>query len=121
MMDLLEAAASRNLCLGLLSDYPAEKKLRAMGLAGRFSAVLSAKDPRVGLFKPSPRGIQVMLQDLGVGPESAVYVGDRPSVDGEAARRAGVKCVILGRRQGRKGRGWIGVPDVPALRAWLRI
>jgi len=121
MVDLLEAAKHQDIRLGLLSDYPAARKLRAMGLDGRFSVVLTAQDLRVGSFKPSPRGLEVMLEDLGVEPVTAVYVGDRPSVDGEAARRAGVMGVILGQPPGRRGPGWMGVPDVPALRAWLRI
>jgi FMN phosphatase YigB (HAD superfamily) len=121
IVDLLQAARSRGIRLGLLSDYPATRKLQAMGLDKYFSVVLSAQDIRVGAFKPSPRGLTLMLEELGVEPARAVYVGDRPFVDGETARRAGVMGVILGQPPNRSGHGWIGVPHVPALRARLRI
>ena len=119
--DLLEAAKNRGIRLGLLSDYPATRKLLAMGLDTYFSVVVTAQDDRVGVFKPSPNGLTLALAELGVEPGRAVYIGDRPSVDGETAQRAGVAGVILGQPLGRAGRGWIGVPDVPALRALLVI
>jgi len=119
--DFLEVARSRDIRLGVLSDYPAPRKLMAMGLDRYFSVVLTAQDVRVGLFKPSPNGLKMALVELGVEAERAVYIGDRPSVDGETARRAGVAGVILGQPQGSAGRGWIGVPNVPTLRALLAI
>ena len=121
VVDLLETATNRGIRLGLLSDYPATRKLLAMGLDTYFSVVLTAQDVGVGEFKPSPNGLRRILADLGVEPARAVYIGDRPLVDGETAQRAGVAGVILGQPLGRAGRGWIGVPDVPALRALLVI
>ena len=50
------AARSARRPAGVLSDYPAEAKLQALGLAGRFSPVLCATDPEIGAFKPNPRG-----------------------------------------------------------------
>jgi putative hydrolase of the HAD superfamily len=121
VVDLLETARNRGIRLGLLSDYPATRKLLAMGLDAYFSVVFTAQDVGVGVFKPSPNGLRLILSDLGVEPERAVYIGDRPSVDGETAQRAGVAGVILGQPLGHAGRGWIGVPDIPALRALLVI
>jgi putative hydrolase of the HAD superfamily len=121
VVDLLEAAQKKGIRIGLLSDYPATKKLLAMGIDTYFSTALCAQDVRVGVFKPSPKGIAVILADLGVDPARAVYIGDRPSVDGAAAWRAGIPCVILGKPLGSSGQGWIGVPDVPSLRALLAI
>ncbi len=121
IVQLLEAAERKGLRLAVLSDYPAERKLRAMGLDKYFSLVISAQDPRVGRFKPSPEGLHTAITELGLGPDRALYVGDRPSVDGEAARRAGVAGVILGQPHGSDGPGWIGVPDVRSLRALLSV
>ncbi len=121
VVDLLESAKKRGIRLGLVSDYPATKKLLALGLDTYFSVVVTAQDNRVGVFKPSPKGLILALADLGVELGSAVYIGDRPSVDGEAAQRAGVAGVILGQPLGRAGKGWIGVPDVPSLRDLLMI
>jgi putative hydrolase of the HAD superfamily len=119
--DLLATAKQKGIRLGVLSDYPAEKKLQAMHLESFFSVVLCAQDARIGVFKPSPKGLAVMLAELGAGPENTVYVGDRAAVDGETAFRAGVAGVILGEPSGRAGPGWVGAPDVPALRALLAI
>lgn len=121
IIDLLESANKKGIRVGLLSDYPTKKKLLAMRLDTYFSATLDAQDVRVGVFKPSPKGMATILEDLRVDPARTVYVGDRASVDGAAAWRAGVACVILGRPLGRSGRGWIGVPDVSSLRALLAI
>ena len=48
--------------LGVVSDYPARRKLDALGIADRFDAVVSAQDERVRSFKPNPRGILVALR-----------------------------------------------------------
>ena len=84
--------------LAVLSDYPSEQKLRALGVDDLFDVVLCAQDPTVGVFKPHPRGIEVAVERLGVSCADAVYVGDRPEVDAAAARAARVACVIVGSR-----------------------
>ena len=88
--DFLKRARQQNVKLGIVSDYPAAAKLAAMGLADFFDVVVSAADPGVNRFKPCPDGIFYALRQLGVDPDAALYVGDRPEVDGEAARSAGV-------------------------------
>ena len=42
--------------------------------------------------KPSPEGINYVIESLGVDNSEVVYFGDNP-VDGEAAQRAGVKYI----------------------------
>jgi HAD superfamily hydrolase (TIGR01549 family) len=121
VVDFLETAKNKGIRLGVVSDYPATTKLQAMGLDDYFSVVLTAQDARVGLFKPSPNGLKAALEDMGVEPGRAVYIGDRPAVDGETAHRAGVAGVILDQPLGSNGRGWIGVPDIPSLSALLII
>ena len=96
--ELLGAAAGRSLRVGACSDYPASEKLTAMGIAGSFQAVVSAQDAEVQRFKPHPRILEIALRRLGVHREEALYVGDRPEVDAETARQAGVACAIIARR-----------------------
>jgi len=96
---LIAAATRRALRLGVCSDYPAAEKLAAMGIAGLFEVVVSAQDADVQRFKPHPRILEIALRRLGVPREEALYVGDRPEVDAEAARRAGVACAIIGPRR----------------------
>ena len=93
----LERAAARGIRLAVVSDYPAQAKLEALGIADRFEVVVCAQDAEVGAFKPDPRGLLLALARMGVAPDRALYVGDRAEVDGVTARRAGVPAVIVGR------------------------
>jgi HAD superfamily hydrolase (TIGR01509 family) len=95
LTDFLDACKARGLRLGVLSDYPAEAKLEALGLRGVFDVVLCAQAPDVGVFKPHPRGLEVALARLGAAPAEALYVGDRIDSDAAAAAAAGVSCAIL--------------------------
>jgi FMN phosphatase YigB (HAD superfamily) len=92
---LLAQARAAGLRLGVFSDYPAEAKLRAMGLDGAFDAIRSANMPDVRAFKPNPRGLIVTAAALGVPSSEVLYVGDRPAVDAAAARRAGMQAAIV--------------------------
>lgn len=93
--EFLDRLKSKGLKLAVFSDYPAEAKLQAMGILNCFDLVVCAQDSEIRRFKPDPRGLEVVLERLGVDAEVAVYVGDRPEVDGEAARRAGMDAVIV--------------------------
>ena len=109
--EFLTSAQAAGLRLGVFSDYPVQRKLEAIGIAGFFHAARWAQQPDVGEFKPSPKGIHLALESLGVKATEAIYVGDRPDVDGEAARRAGLPAVIIGVPGGASGAGWTGAGD----------
>ncbi|MGH9433304.1 MAG: HAD family hydrolase [Terriglobia bacterium] len=115
LLEFLAVARSREILLGIFSDYPAMRKIEAMGIQQFFQAVVSATDPDVQEFKPGPRGLEVALQRLGVKPANALYVGDRPEADAAAAARAGVRCAILGRAAGMHKDGWVSAPTYRAL------
>ena len=76
--------------IGILSDYPAEAKLAAMGLTPHH--VVSAID--VGLLKPHCKGLQLLIEVAGVTAANTVFIGDRADRDGVAGRRAGVRTLI---------------------------
>lgn len=76
--------------IGILSDYPAQAKLAALGLDADY--IVCARD--VGALKPSPIGLEHLVSAAGERPETTVLIGDRPERDAEAARRAGTKCLI---------------------------
>jgi HAD superfamily hydrolase (TIGR01509 family) len=99
LVTFLEACRARGIRMGALSDYPAEAKLEALGIARYFDVVLCAQAPEVGVFKPDPRGLHVALERLGSTPEESFYVGDRADVDAVAAAAAGVACAIVARRR----------------------
>lgn len=96
LVTTLDALRDRGLRLGVVSDYPADAKLRALGIADRFDTVISPDDPRVQAFKPAPRGIAAALEDLGLASSEALYVGDRLDVDAPAAIAAGVAWALIG-------------------------
>jgi HAD superfamily hydrolase (TIGR01549 family) len=97
----LSNAKRRGVKLAVLSDYPADRKLAAIGVREYFDLVVCAQDAGVQRFKPDPAGLQMVLRHLGVDKSNAIYVGDRAEVDAETARRAGVRGVIIGPERGR--------------------
>jgi len=76
--------------IGIFSDYPATEKLAAMGLAAHH--VVAASD--VGLLKPHPRGLQLLMSTAGASARETLFIGDRADRDGVAGQRAGVKILI---------------------------
>jgi putative hydrolase of the HAD superfamily len=95
LVDFLQACKARGLRLAALSDYPAAAKLEALGIGHLFDLVLCAQSPEVDVFKPNPRGLQVVVEQMGVFRHECLYVGDRAEVDAAAAKAAGLPCVIL--------------------------
>jgi FMN phosphatase YigB (HAD superfamily) len=97
LFDLLRFLTSRGVQIGVLSDYPADAKLRALGLDGWFSVVLCSSDPEIGALKPDPRGFLAACERWRIDPGEVLVVGDRMDVDAAGADAAGMPCVIIGR------------------------
>jgi len=116
---LLELACSRGIKLGVLSDYPAQGKLAALGLERFFSVVVCAQDDEVQRFKPDPHGLQSVLRRLEVESSNAVYIGDRIDIDFATAQNAGVRCIILGSRHRVHPEGWLEIAGYDDLREML--
>lgn len=95
----LDELRSAGVGLGVYSEYPAQEKLSAMGL--RFDAVVSSTDVDVDAFKPSSKGLRVVLEKLGTLPEKALFIGDRVDRDQACAENAGVKFLLFGEQTGR--------------------
>ena len=89
--------------MGVYSDYPAEEKLKKLGIRKCMSAVLCSCDPEVGAYKPDPRGLQVMARKMGQAPEACVYLGDREDIDIRGAHRAGMHGLLIS----KKNIGWL--------------
>ncbi len=84
----------------ILSDYPTQDKLAALGIEadGQYCTF----DPRIDALKPSPKGLQVIMEDLGTAPEDVLMIGDRTEKDGASAEAAGVDHLILPRHVGKR-------------------
>jgi putative hydrolase of the HAD superfamily len=87
--------------IGILSDYPARDKLEAMELNA--DIIVCAGDEDVGVLKPHPKGLHVLMSRAATSPAETILIGDRPERDGEAAHAANVRVLI---RSGKSLDGW---------------
>jgi HAD superfamily hydrolase (TIGR01509 family) len=87
--------------IGILSDYPARRKIEALELTA--DIIVCANDEDVGILKPHARGLQVLMSRAAVAPAETILIGDRPERDGLAARAANVRALI---RSSRRIHGW---------------
>ena len=116
LLPLLDFLTAHGVKLGVFSDYPADRKLEALGIGGRFSVVLCSSDPEIGVFKPHPRGFLVAAQRWQVDPSEVLVVGDRPDADAAGASAAGMPCVIVGPSPSAHLNDCLFVPSLERLR-----
>lgn len=75
----------------LVSDYPARRKLDALGARGLFDVlVANGEEGSPPALKPDPAGYLMAATRLEVAPENCLVIGDRDDADGAAARAAGM-------------------------------
>jgi putative hydrolase of the HAD superfamily len=79
----------------------------------------------VGLRKPDPRIYRLALDELGVEPEEAVFVGDGANDELAGAERVGMEAILI-HRAGEEPpwpevREWRGprITSIPQILAWL--
>lgn len=77
----------------IFSDYPIEDKIKALQIEP--DGMYCPGDERNIELKPSPMGLNLILNDLALAPSGILMVGDRDIKDGEAARRAGIDYCIV--------------------------
>ncbi|MGA2012640.1 MAG: HAD family hydrolase [Solirubrobacteraceae bacterium] len=98
VQDALELIADAGLRVAVLTngaELIQQRKLAAVGLAGRVGPVLSCDT--IGYAKPDPRAYLRACRELGVAADRALHVGDRYDLDVVAARAAGLPAVHLDR------------------------
>jgi putative hydrolase of the HAD superfamily len=113
---LLDFLGRRGIRVGVFSDYPPELKLKALGIAGRFSVLVCSADPEVGMFKPHPRGFLVAADRWQIDPSEILVVGDRPDADAAGARAAGMPCVIVGGNHDGRSHNFVSLDSLERLR-----
>lgn len=100
----LESLRSMGLPLGLLSDFPAERKLSLSGLDGLFDTVATSES--AGLLKPAPEPFWLLASALGAKPEHVLYVGNSERYDVQGAKAAGMQTAFIspsGRARAKSG------------------
>ncbi|WP_026621206.1 FMN phosphatase YigB (HAD superfamily) (plasmid) [Ensifer sp. WSM1721] len=78
--------------VAVLSDYPAQEKLAALGL--KADIVVSATDADIQSLKPDPTGLVKILRTTGIRPDRALMVGDRFDRDWAVAECVGMEAII---------------------------
>jgi HAD superfamily hydrolase (TIGR01509 family) len=82
--------------IGIFSDYPARDKLAALELHA--DVIVCASDADVGVLKPHPKGLHVLMSRAAMTPTQTILIGDRPERDGLAAQAANVRALIRSRK-----------------------
>ena len=95
---LLEEVRSRGLRIGIVSntfDPPdlLHADLVSDGVAERVDAIVFSSE--VGVRKPAPRIYRTMLDQLGVKPADALFVGDRVREDVEGPAELGMHTCLV--------------------------
>jgi putative hydrolase of the HAD superfamily len=81
------------LALGLLSDFPPERKLEYLGLDGCWDAVICSE--QVNRLKPDPAPFLELARRMDLPPEQILYVGNSVSYDILGAKRQGMKAALI--------------------------
>jgi len=76
-------------------DVSLHERLAETGLAELVDGAVASAE--AGVAKPDPAIFARGLELAGAGPEEALHVGDSLVEDGEGARAAGIRAVIIGR------------------------
>ena len=81
----------------VVSDYPARRKLDALGATALFDVVIASGEPDgPPRLKPHPGGFLRAAAALGVEATQCLVIGDRPDADGLAAKNAGMAFRLVG-------------------------
>lgn len=93
--ETLSSFRTAGLKLGLLSDFPPERKLDYMDLAEGWDAVLCSE--RVGRLKPAPEPFLALAEALDAPPARILYVGNSRAYDVTGALGVGMKAALITR------------------------
>jgi putative hydrolase of the HAD superfamily len=95
---VLDTLDSWGMRMGIISNGGAvvqNLKVDALHLRPRMDTILVSE--AIGIEKPDPLIFRRAVEDLGIGPSDAVYVGDHPIIDVLGAAAAGLQSIWLRR------------------------
>ena len=99
------------------SDGTVEQELHNQGMRGYFERVYDSEV--VGVEKPQPRIYELALNDLGLQPEQALFVGDMFHIDIWGANRVGIPGLHLDPLGLYEGWPGARIRDLRQLPGWL--
>jgi putative hydrolase of the HAD superfamily len=117
--ETLEALKAAGLKLGLLSDFPAERKLEYLGLDGYWDTVICSE--QVNRLKPDPAPFLELARRMALPPEQILYVGNSVSYDILGAKRQGMQAALVSalRRGRHRGNADFVFSDYRQLREFV--
>jgi putative hydrolase of the HAD superfamily len=83
--------------LAVMSDFPPDHKLKAMGLQSYFEFAFCSED--AGTLKPHPASFALLASRFGLPESEVLYVGNSRRNDIAGAKAAGMKTAYLGRKK----------------------
>jgi putative hydrolase of the HAD superfamily len=92
--------------------------LGGLGIVGHFEAVIVSS--RAGAAKPDPAIFRRALALLGAAPATAWHVGDAPAEDVAGARAAGMRAILVDRRDRNAACRARRVVSLGGLSRWIR-
>jgi len=93
VLETLAAIRRAGYKLGLLSDFPPEKKIEYLGLSGIWDAVHCSEYS--GALKPHPLSFVKLAAQMDLPPEKILYVGNSLSYDVGGASNVGMKTAWI--------------------------
>jgi putative hydrolase of the HAD superfamily len=91
--ETLGALKAAGLVLGLLSDFPAKRKLEHLGLDAYWDTVICSEE--VNRLKPDPAPFLELARRMALPPERILYVGNSVSYDIVGAKRQGMQAALI--------------------------
>ncbi|MCA1053967.1 HAD family hydrolase [Rossellomorea aquimaris] len=91
---VLSTLKKEGFVLGLITNGREDlqsSSIKALQIEQYFDIMVISES--IGMKKPDPRIFHHALSQLGVDPENAVYIGDHPVNDVEAAQKAGMHAI----------------------------
>lgn len=104
---------SQNFHLAVIAnqDKNLKKRLEIFGILDEFEILVSSTE--VGLYKPDIRIFQYALEQAGIQPSRAIYIGDRVDNDIIPAKKLGMRTVRI-----LQGMGQYACEDVHYASDW---
>lgn len=94
VLDTLTVLKTQGYTLGIITNgrYPFQHfNIQATGLTPYFSTILISE--KEGLKKPDPQLFKRAAKNLNISPTQALYIGDHPETDIQAAQSVGMKAI----------------------------
>ncbi len=101
VIDALNELRNMKLKLGVLSDFPVERKLRFLGLEGIWDCAVCSEI--TGYLKPNPESFLYAAKRLNVPVHNILFVGNNYFYDIIGASNVGMKTAHLSLRKSKAG------------------